>query len=721
MSTLGRTRLRVAADAASFDAPLDVLRRATPQFWRGNDVQFEIAVFFNGALLDVSNLASLTLEIRPLGANGHAPDPSFAPLMGATVTSFDNTTTLDNWNAGTNQQALVVFTAAQSNIAAGAAWLSIFAITNDSPGRLITLCAGPVRVLEDGAGLATTPTPAADTFYTAAESDARFAPIGAGSGAAGSNSNPLMDGTAAPGTSTPYARADHVHPSDTSRAPLASPALTGMPTAPTVGSASDSSTKLATTAFVQAAIAAAGSGGGGTWGSITGTLSSQTDLAAALAALAPLASPALTGAPAAPTAAVDTNTTQLATTAFVLAQASGSGDGTPAMDGTAARGASTHWARADHVHPTDTTRAPLASPSFSGTPTAPTVGSASDSSTKLATTAFVQEALVAYTAPIASDGSGHYIFGGGSAYAYPGPSYAVLTVNGPFAVRDTFETAFVNDTAPGVAETPWNVNTISIQTTDANRDTAIRIIGDDGYEDGAMGRGNSTAGNPWGLYTFLSTSPGYDLTTGAAHNTTPGGIALVWEGTYNGEAEQYYRRMEINPNASVNFHYPPAHQGRGFGNSPQLSLNGPAETGASACTLFNYNTDALAAAQYYATALDGTNATLAACNSTMSNGAFPASGAVLGTNGSGGLALIAWNASAPIKFLTGGYENANEWLRIDASGNFIASNVVTSAPGASLNNGQYQFCVYDNGSAPVFEVRYKNASGTVKVGAITLS
>ena len=34
---------------------------------------------------------------------------------------------------------------------------------------------------------------------------------------------------------------------------------------------------------------------------------------------APLASPALTGTPTAPTAAVGTNTTQLATTAFVLA------------------------------------------------------------------------------------------------------------------------------------------------------------------------------------------------------------------------------------------------------------------------------------------------------------------------------------------------------------------------------------------------------------------
>jgi hypothetical protein len=42
-----------------------------------------------------------------------------------------------------------------------------------------------------------------------------------------------------------------------------------------------------------------------------------------LIGIAPLDSPALTNVPTAPTAAVGTNTTQLATTAFVLANASG--------------------------------------------------------------------------------------------------------------------------------------------------------------------------------------------------------------------------------------------------------------------------------------------------------------------------------------------------------------------------------------------------------------
>jgi phage-related tail fiber protein len=48
---------------------------------------------------------------------------------------------------------------------------------------------------------------------------------------------------------------------------------------------------------------------------------------------APLASPALTGTPTAPTAAANTNTTQLATTAFVIAQIAAAGSAGTAIDG----------------------------------------------------------------------------------------------------------------------------------------------------------------------------------------------------------------------------------------------------------------------------------------------------------------------------------------------------------------------------------------------------
>lgn len=79
---------------------------------------------------------------------------------------------------------------------------------------------------------------------------------------------------------------------------------------------------------------------------------------------AELASPTFTGTPAAPTAAADTATTQLATTGYVLGQLSAVN---PLMNGTVTIGTSTRFARADHVHPIDTSRAPLASPTFTGT------------------------------------------------------------------------------------------------------------------------------------------------------------------------------------------------------------------------------------------------------------------------------------------------------------------------------------------------------------------
>jgi len=78
---------------------------------------------------------------------------------------------------------------------------------------------------------------------------------------------------------------------------------------------------------------------------------------------APLNSPALTGTPTVPTAAADTNTTQIASTAFVIGQASSSN---PLMDGAVAIGTSKKYARADHVHPTDTTLAPLSGATFTG-------------------------------------------------------------------------------------------------------------------------------------------------------------------------------------------------------------------------------------------------------------------------------------------------------------------------------------------------------------------
>ena len=137
-----------------------------------------------------------------------------------------------------------------------------------------------------------------------------------------SDTNPLIDGTAAPGTSLLYSRGDHRHPTDTSRA-----AVTYVDT--------------------QDALKA-----------------DKTYVDSQDALKAPLASPTFTGDPKAPTPTAGDNDTSIATTAFVGTAITNAAVPPPAtvaplINGTAAVGTVAKYAKEDHVHPTDTTRAAL--------------------------------------------------------------------------------------------------------------------------------------------------------------------------------------------------------------------------------------------------------------------------------------------------------------------------------------------------------------------------
>jgi hypothetical protein len=152
---------------------------------------------------------------------------------------------------------------------------------------------------------------------------------------------------------------------------------------------------------VNARIAAAG-GGSPTASSVTNTPAgniSATNVQVALNELdtekAPLASPTFTGTPAAPTAAASTNTTQLATTAFVqsavsslIASAPGALDTLDEL--AAAMGDDANFATT--VTNALALKAPLASPALTGNPTAPTQ-TAGNNSTRVATTAYVDTAV----------------------------------------------------------------------------------------------------------------------------------------------------------------------------------------------------------------------------------------------------------------------------------------------------------------------------------------
>jgi hypothetical protein len=110
------------------------------------------------------------------------------------------------------------------------------------------------------------------------------------------------------------------------KADLISPTFTGSPVLPTgttgvTQSAGNNTTALATTAYTDAAITAERTA--------TVTLTNKTLTSPSLS------SPTLTGTPVAPTASVNTNTTQVATTAFVVAQIA---DDAPTKSGTGATG-----------------------------------------------------------------------------------------------------------------------------------------------------------------------------------------------------------------------------------------------------------------------------------------------------------------------------------------------------------------------------------------------
>jgi hypothetical protein len=114
---------------------------------------------------------------------------------------------------------------------------------------------------------------------------------------------------------------------------------------------------------------------------------------------ADLASPTFTGIPAAPTAAAATNTTQIATTAFVTTA--------------------------------DNLKADLASPTFTGTPAAPTAARTTNT-TQLATTAFASQSSIALTAPSLGSGWAAYGFGFRDPY-YAKSVSGVVSVGGMMA------------------------------------------------------------------------------------------------------------------------------------------------------------------------------------------------------------------------------------------------------------------------------------------------
>ena len=164
---------------------------------------------------------------------------------------------------------------------------------------------------------------------------------------------------------------------------LASPVFTGTPTGPTATIGTNSN-QLATTAFVHDALAASVAGVASFNGRTGVVTLQQADLTGVGGAL--IDSPAFTGTPTAPTPPVGIDNTQVATTAWVLAELGAISAGVTTFNGRAG---------AVSLNASDISAAGGAtvnSPAFTGIPTAPTAASGT-STQQIATTSFVSQAL----------------------------------------------------------------------------------------------------------------------------------------------------------------------------------------------------------------------------------------------------------------------------------------------------------------------------------------
>jgi len=176
------------------------------------------------------------------------------------------------------------------------------------------------------------------------------------------------------------------------KAPLASPGLTGTPTAPTASSGTNS-TQIATTAYVQSEISGLGNAS-------LSSFSVTSNSASGGGALSyNNTSGVFTYTPPDLSSALTTETDPVVGAITGIVKADGSGNISAAVAGT---DYSTFDGAFSSLTGKPTTisgygitdAAPLASPAFTGTPTAPTAGGGT-STTQIATTAFVQNAVTA--------------------------------------------------------------------------------------------------------------------------------------------------------------------------------------------------------------------------------------------------------------------------------------------------------------------------------------
>lgn len=145
-----RQGIRLRADERSRLPLLDTFTNATPKGWVRAATQFEVALARGGALVDVANLSSVTLEASPY-ANRNGGRVFSRTLA---LSALDNTLTEATWADGSRQHALFAFSSGEMNVALGGKaqadlWLVVSVLTSE--GNPVVCGAGRMILVEEGA------------------------------------------------------------------------------------------------------------------------------------------------------------------------------------------------------------------------------------------------------------------------------------------------------------------------------------------------------------------------------------------------------------------------------------------------------------------------------------------------------------------------------------------------------------------------------------------
>lgn len=147
-------------DQQSDDDTVDSITGAIARAARGNDFQielgFSVTIGDENTLLDCSVYESVTFTLKDENDRGGAT------LMEGFTSEFNNTLTAEEWNAATNQHAIIRFTGDETKLELGNAtskrfYWSVRARTVD--GTDVTLGDGFLIIYTDGVGGETSVTP----------------------------------------------------------------------------------------------------------------------------------------------------------------------------------------------------------------------------------------------------------------------------------------------------------------------------------------------------------------------------------------------------------------------------------------------------------------------------------------------------------------------------------------------------------------------------------